>query len=89
MLKIRTTNRFEKEVRLAAAQGKDLVKLRDIMQKLAMQEPLDNKHRDHLLFGNYNGRRECHIQPDWLLIYALRDEKIVFERTGSHSDLFQ
>ena len=89
MLKIVTTTRFEREVKLAASQGKDLDKLRLIMQKLSVQEPLEAKHKDHSLIGNYCGRRECHIQPDWLLIYFVDADRIIFERTGTHADLFR
>ena len=65
-------------------------KLKDIITKLVNQEMLAPKYRDHKLIGNYQGRRECHIQSDWLLIYKLIPEEnlIVFERTGTHSDLF-
>lgn len=68
--------------------GKNMEKLRDIMRKLAEQETLDAKHRDHPLVGNYVGRRECHLEPDWLLIYKLEPSFIIFERTGTHADLF-
>ena len=55
-----------------------------------MQEPLDEKYRDHELVGKYKGFRECHVQPDWLLVYLLKEEKLTLTltRTGSHSDLF-
>lgn len=89
MLKIITTTRFEREVKLAASQGKDLDKLRLIMQKLSVQEPLEAKYKDHSLIGNYSRRRECHIQPDWLLIYLVEADRIIFERTGTHADLFR
>ena len=89
MLRIITTTRFEREVKLAASQGKDLDKLRFIMQKLSVQEPLEAKYKDHSLIGNYFGRRECHIQPDWLLIYFVDTDRIIFERTGTHADLFR
>ncbi len=70
---------------------KDLNKLHTIMQKLINQEKLDPKYREHNLAGNFKDRRECHIEPDWLLVYKLdRKEKIIiFERTGSHSDIFE
>ncbi len=57
-------------------------------QRLINLEPLDIRYRDHKLTGNFKDHRECHLEPDWLLIYKIDDEKIVFERTGSHSDLF-
>ncbi len=85
----KTTGRFEKDVKLMKRRGKDLPKLRGIMQKLIDQKPLEPKHRDHPLVGNYVGQRECHIESDWLLIYKLGEEWILFERTGTHSDLFE
>jgi mRNA interferase YafQ len=59
------------------------------MQFLLNQEKLPAKNRDHALTGNYTDRRECHIEPDWLLIYKLESDSIIFERTGTHSDLFK
>ncbi len=59
------------------------------MIKLSMQEQLNEKFRDHKLKGNYTGRRECHIEPDWILIYKLENDEKIFERTGSHSLLFK
>ena len=59
------------------------------MEKLIAEKSLDIRHRDHPLLGNYTGRRECHLEPDWLLIYNLDGEDIVFERTGTHADLFR
>ena len=59
------------------------------MTALLNQEKLPLKNRDHLLTGNYANRRECHIEPDWLLIYKLESDCIIFERTGTHSDLFK
>ncbi|WP_422139672.1 type II toxin-antitoxin system YafQ family toxin [Endozoicomonas sp. ALC020] len=82
-------NRFHKDVKKARKQGKDIDKLKLITRQLVEQKPLAARHRDHLLTGNYNGRRECHIEPDWLLIYRLDDDRIVFERLGSHSELFR
>lgn len=88
MLKFRTTNRFERDYKLVLKRGKDEKKIVLTMKKLIMQEPLDLKHKDHSLIASFKGRRECHIEPDWLLIYKLSDEEIIFERTGTHSDLF-
>lgn len=85
----KTTGRFRKDVKLMKRRGKDLPKLRGIMEKLIGQKPLAPKHWDHRLIGNYVGRRECHIEPDWLLIYKLEEDWILFERTGTHSDLFE
>ena len=70
--------------------GKDLAKLKYVVNELANQRPLDEKYRDHELTGNYRNFRECHIEPDWILIY--RKEKgeltLALVRTGAHSDLF-
>ncbi|MES2345730.1 MAG: type II toxin-antitoxin system YafQ family toxin [Chlamydiota bacterium] len=63
--------------------------LKDIMLKLIYEEPLDSKHKDHKLTGNYRSHRECHIEPDWLLIYRITTKDIFFERLGTHSDLFK
>ncbi len=89
MLKIVTTNRFEKEAKSIALQGKDLEKLRLVMKRLSAQETLEPKYKDHALIGNFSGRRECHIQPDWLLINSLDNDRVIFERTGTHAELFR
>lgn len=89
MLKIITTKQFEKDVKTSKKRGKNTLKLREIMTVLLNQEKLPLKNRDHLLTGNYANRRECHIEPDWLLIYKLESDCIIFERTGTHSDLFK
>ncbi len=84
-----TTKRFEKDVKLAQKRGKNLVKLRHIMTLLLEGRKLPQRNLDHWLIGNYNDRRECHIEPDWLLIYKPEIREIIFERTGTHSDLFK
>lgn len=89
MLKVSVTKKFEKEVESARKRGKDMSKLGDIIKKLSKEEPLDQKHRNHKLKGNYKGRWECHVEPDWLLVYCKTETEIVFERTGTHSDLFK
>ena len=70
--------------------GKDLEKLKYVVNELANQRPLDEKYRDHELTGNYRNFRECHIQPDWLLIYRIEKGELTLAlvRTGTHSDLF-
>ena len=82
MLAPRRTGQFKKDYKRMKRRGKD-------MEKLARQGPLDPKHRDHVLVGNYVRRRECHVEPDWLLVYKLESDSILFERTGTHSDLFE
>lgn len=69
--------------------GKDLLKLEYIIQLLAEDRPLPEKYRNHKLVGNYQGLKECHIEPDWLLIYGTKDDTLYLARTGTHSDLFQ
>ena len=69
--------------------GKDVSKIQRVMKALADEEPLEPRHRDHNLVGNYVGCRECHVEPDWLPIYSIGDDWIRFERTGTHSDLFE
>jgi mRNA interferase YafQ len=63
-------------------------KLKRLITLLLSEKPLAKKYKDHPLVGNYGGRRECHIEPDWLLIYKPTDIQIIFERTGTHSDIF-
>lgn len=69
--------------------GKALSKIKKVIRKLVNEERLEAYFKDHKLVGNYKGRRECHIESDWLLIYKLLDTEVIFERTGSHSDLFE
>ena len=88
MLNLVRSKQFKKDYKLAKSRGKSMKKLIDIMDKLMNEEPLEQKHRDHNLTGDYVGCRECHIEPDWLLIYSKTDCDIYFIRTGTHSDLF-
>lgn len=90
MLVIVRTNKFLKDLRLAKKRGLDLTLLDEVVTKLANQEVLDEKYHDHALSGDFSDFRECHIKPDWLLIYAIDDEELelFLFRTGSHSDLF-
>ncbi len=89
--KIKFTSRFKKDLKQVKKQGKDIEKLLDIVEKLANDESLDEKYRDHSLAGNYKGTRECHIESDFLLIYEKFNETLVLTliRTGSHLDLFK
>lgn len=88
MIKSRFSRRFKKDLERVRRQGKNLAKLKLVMESLANEIALHPKHKDHSLVGNHAGRRECHIEPDWLLIYKVEDEELLFERTGSHSELF-
>ena len=83
------TRQFEKDIKRMKKRGKNPDKLKIIIRSLVSEEPLDPIHRDHKLFGNWKGRRECHIESDWLLIYKTELDRIIFERSGTHSDLFQ
>ena len=90
MLDLVTTTQFRKDLKRIRKRGYDLSKLDDVLQRLLAEEPLEEKHRDHDLIGDYKGFRECHIEPDWLLVYAVDDGKLILtaSRTGTHSDLF-
>lgn len=83
------TKQFEKDIKRAARRGKNLEKFKIIARTLLAGGPLDPLHRDHRLIGNFQGRRECHIESDWLLIYKTEETRILFERMGSHSDLYK
>ncbi len=84
------SNQFKKDLKLAAKRGYDMNKIKNIIERLANGEALEAKYRDHLLTGDYGGFRECHIQPDWLLVYQIDNGQLVLflARTGTHSDLF-
>lgn len=90
MLEIKFTSKFKKDFKKAKNQGRDISKLREVLNKLACQESLPEKMHDHVLSGNYHGHRECHIEPDWLLIYLVDEGELILTavRTGSHSELF-
>jgi mRNA interferase YafQ len=68
--------------------GKDLSKLKEILDKIISGQELEAQYRDHVLVGQYRGTRECHIEPDWLLIYEIAQNEVVLIRTGTHADLF-
>jgi mRNA interferase YafQ len=89
MLETIFTHRFRKDLERMQRRGKDAEKLKAVIARLVAQEPLEIKHRDHPLKGEYTSRRECHIEPDWLLIYKVEKDYIIFERSGSHADLFE
>lgn len=87
---VKPTSQFKKDYKLAKKRGLKIELLKDVIAKLAMGEALPEKNRDHALTGNWVGHRECHIQPDWLLVYRIEDDVLVLTlaRTGTHSDLF-
>ncbi|MBI5346737.1 MAG: type II toxin-antitoxin system YafQ family toxin [Chlamydiae bacterium] len=80
---------FERELKKAKKRGLDMSKIKDVMEDLINEKPLEEKHRNHKLKGNFVGYCECHITPDWLLIYKKDSERIYFVRTGTHADLFE
>lgn len=85
------TKQFHKDLKRMLKRGKDEEKIKNVMRLLIEEKPLEIRHRDHKLIGDYNGSRDCHVEPDWVLIYTLlpKEKEIRFERTGSHSDLFR
>ena len=85
------TSQFKKDVKLAGKRGKDLAKLKAALDWLIDGEALPPEYKDHPLRGHFAGSRDCHLEPDWLLIYTLTEKgaHICLERTGSHSDLFR
>jgi mRNA interferase YafQ len=89
MRKPNYTTQFERDLRLLQHRGKDIEKLKLVLAALIKEESLAERYRDHPLKGNFKNRRECHVEPDGLLIYKLNDDEIIFERTGRHSDLFE
>ncbi|ODS22482.1 hypothetical protein AB835_13945 [Candidatus Endobugula sertula] len=84
------TNKGKRDLKKCQRQQKDMAKLKAILELLLAGEALPNKNKDHPLIGNYVGHRECHIEPDWLLIYRINEDEKLIElvRTGSHSELF-
>lgn len=88
MLNPSYSRQFERDLKKMLKRGKTGAKLKTVIKKLIEGVTLESKYRDHKLIGNYQGRRECHIESDWLLIYKKTTEEIIFERTGTHSDLF-
>lgn len=87
---ILATSRFKRDVKTAIKRGYDIQLLREVVSVLAAGDSLPDRYRDHLLSGNWAGHRECHITPDWLLIYRIDQGILVLTltRTGTHSDLF-
>lgn len=90
-LKVKYSSRFKKGLRLAVKRGLDISLLEEIVEKIKTRVPLEAKYKDHPLSGNYKGFRECHLQPDWLLIYLIEDDilTLTLVATGTHADLFK
>lgn len=89
MKAIYQTSQFKKDFKRIKKRGKDLSKLKEVVSILAKNEALKDRHRDHALSGDWSGSRDCHIEPDWILIYRVDNDSLFLERTGSHSDLFR
>lgn len=90
MLKLETTSQFRKDYKRIKKRGYNIALLEEVIDTLLAEQPLEAIYRDHALVGSYLGFRECHILPDWLLIYTINQDKLILTaaRTGSHSDLF-
>lgn len=83
------TKQFEKDTKRCVRRGKNMAKFKILARTLLSGNPLDPIHRDHKLSGNLVGRRDCHIESDWVLIYRIEGNHLIFERMGTHSDLFK
>ena len=83
------TTQFKKDYKKIKKQNKYLSKLQDVIDKIFNGTELDPKHHDHQLYGEWKDHRDCHIEPDWILIYRRTSDELILERTGSHSDLFK
>lgn len=89
MLALEYTTQMKRDLKLAKRRGKDISKLRTVTDHLQAEKPLPEKYRNHKLSGNYKDHWECHIEPDWLLVYLPVPGVIFLVRTGTHTDLFQ
>lgn len=89
-LKLVPTSQFKRDFKRMKKRGLNMNELQVVLDKLCAEKPLEERHRDHALIGRYVGFRECHIRPDWLLVYAIDKNKLILvaSRTGTHSDLF-
>jgi mRNA interferase YafQ len=87
MLNPNRTAQFKRDYKRMKKRGEDVESIRTIMETLSQEAPLAPHHRDHQLSGNWKDHRECHIEPDWLLLYRIDGNEITFVRTGTHSDL--
>ena len=88
-MRLLTTSRFERDLKRARKRGKDIGKLKSVTKRLLAGEPLPSSMRPHRLSGEWKGFHECHLEPDWLLIWHVREDALTLVRTGSHSDLFK
>ena len=88
-LTIRRTTQFKRDIKRILRSGKDIEKLLSVVEKLAEARKLPPEYHDHPLNGKYKNKRDCHIEPDWILIYAIEDDELVLYRAGSHPQLFR
>jgi mRNA interferase YafQ len=89
MLKFKNTKTFRNDLKRILKSGKDVNKFKEVAEKLINEVPLERKYLDHKLVGKYKGQRECHLEPDWLLIYYIKNDTVTFVRTGTHTELFK
>ena len=89
MLTLRYTSAFKKDYKRAQKRGQDTNKLRHVIDLLLNEKPLPEMYQDHPLRGKFVGSRDCHIEPDWILIYTAGENELILHRTGSHADLFK
>ena len=87
-MKLSQTSQFKKDIKKQLRKGKNQQKLLEVIELLLSDNPLPEKNKDHPLKGNWKGRRDCQIEPDWVLIYKISKDELLLERTGTHSDLF-
>ena len=88
MLKVVTTRKFDREAKRVVRRGKDWGKMEEVVSRLMQRLPLEYKHHDHQLSGKLKDRRDCHVEPDWVLLYQVTETELILERTGTHSDIF-
>lgn len=88
MLQVSFTGQFKNDYKLCKKRGYNMEFLQSVIDTMAIPEALPEKNKDHNLTGNYANKRECHILPDWLLVYRVEGSELVLYRTGTHSDLF-
>lgn len=87
-MRLTQTKQFRNDIKRLQKRGKDLARIKAVIDLLLKESPLPPKNRDHQLGGNWSGHRDCHIEPDWILIYKRLDDELRLERTGTHADLF-
>ncbi len=88
-MRIVYTTQFKKDYKKIKKQNLELGKLKNVIEKLLTENILEPEYKDHQLLGSFKGYRDCHIKPNWILIYKIIEDKLILERTGSHSELFK